>query len=261
MEADLLKALKKAATGVKLAAPEDLRASLKRNARAKKWKTRDVGALEGMVWHQELGWGSVEDVARYHTGKESHLAAGGVESIAYSFAIRRSGQVVLCNPLDRAVWSQGYKGRPGDENAEFLSVMFEGLFTGPGVNDPSAGAPTAAQLLAGLLLWRVGKDAWGWPDDALYGHYHFGKPACPGDVLQGVIEAVRANAAASKYDFGTVEGRQQALKDLGFNRGVVDGVWGPQSRGALVAFQAEHDLAADGVWGPASEAAVRVALG
>ena len=85
-------------------------------------------------------------------------------------------------------------------------------------------------------------------------------PACPGDALHAVIEAVRANAAALKYDFGAIEGRQQALRDLGFYKGTVDGVWGPRSRGALVAFQAEKGLDADGIWGPASEAAVRVAV-
>ena len=62
---------------------------------------------------------------------------------------------MLCNDLDRAVWSQGNGGRPGDENAEFLAVMFEGFFGGPGVTDPSVGEPNDAQLLAGLALWRL----------------------------------------------------------------------------------------------------------
>ncbi len=43
------------------------------------------------------GWESVEAVAKYHAGKTPHLRRGGVESIAYTFAIRREGQIVLCN--------------------------------------------------------------------------------------------------------------------------------------------------------------------
>jgi hypothetical protein len=211
-----------------------------------------------MAWHQELGWGSVEAVARYHTGKNSHLAKGGVRSISYTFAIRRDGQIVLCNDLDRAVWSQGFKGRPGDENAEFLSVLFEGLFHGEGVTDPTAGEPNSRQMLAGLALWSVCRDLWKWKEDCLHGHFHFGKPACPGATLQTVVQAVRVNVEKpAKPLFGTVASRQEALKTLGFYKGKADGVWGPVSKGALTAFQAKAGLPADGIWGPVTEAAIR----
>lgn len=260
MEAEILKSMSAGVRGLALPAPKDLREKLVRNAKGVKWKSRNVDALKGLVWHQELGWGSVEAVALYHTSKDSHLAKGGVESIAYTWAIRRDGQVVLCNDFGRATWSQGYKDRPGDENAEFMSVMYEGLFRGEHVTDPSAGEPNEEQLLAGLILWRICKQAWGWHSDDLYGHFHFGKPSCPGSTLGTVVEAVRGNAPKPSYDFGTVQGRQQALKDLGFYKGGVDGSWGPQSKGALTAFQAANDLAADGVWGPQTEAAVLRAL-
>jgi hypothetical protein len=146
-EREMLRAIAKTARALALPAAADARRKLVTNARAKPWKARSVAGLQGMVWHQELGWGSVEAVAEYHTGKESHLARGGVRSIAYTFAIRRNGQIVLCNDFDRAVWSQGYGGRAGDENAELVAVMFEGFFTGPGVTDPSVGEPNDAQLL------------------------------------------------------------------------------------------------------------------
>jgi hypothetical protein len=260
MEQEILAAWTKAAKAVGLPPGYDGRAELKKNARGKKWKKRDVEALEGMVWHQELGWGSVESVAEYHTGKESHLARGGVQSIAYTFAVRRDGQVVLCNDFDRAVWSQGYKGRSGDENSEFVSVMFEGLFAGPGVSDPSAGAPNDDQLLAALMLWRVCKGAWEWRECDLYGHFHFGKAACPGSALQSVIETIRANHEEPEHDLTTTTGRQEALASLGFYHGTIDGVWGPRSRGALIRFQEDRHLTADGVWGPNAEAAILRAL-
>ena len=256
METTILNRIAEASTGLGTIEPFDGRTSLKRNSRGKKWKTRDVDALKGMVWHQELGWGSVEAVAKYHTGKNSHLHRGGVESIAYTFAIRRDGQIVLCNDFKKAPWSQGFKGRPGDENAEFMSVMLEGLFKAPGVTDPSAGEPNDKQMLAGLTLWHVCREEWGWNENDLYGHYHFGKPACPGDTIQTIIDSVRANVQKPQYDFGTVEGKQQALKDLGFYAGAVDGSWGPQSRGALIRFQEKHGLVPDGIWGPKTEVAM-----
>lgn len=260
MQDDLLKSLRSGVRGLGLPAPRDARDELPRNPGGRKWKVRDTGALKGLVWHQELGWGSIEAVAHYHTGRDSHLVDGGAESIAYTWAVRRDGQILLCNDLDRATWSQGYRGRSGDENAEFMSAMYEGLFAGEGVTDPSAGHPNEEQLLAGLILWRVCRRAWNWQADDLYGHYHFGKPSCPGRSLEAVVEAVRANRPRREYDFASVTGRQQALERLGFYSGAIDGLWGPNSKGALVRFQSDHGLAADGVWGPRTEAAVRGAL-
>lgn len=256
MEQKILDQLISASRGASMLEPFDGRATLKRNPQGGKWNVREVEVLKGMVWHQELGWGSVEGVAAYHTGPDSHLHEGGVESIAYTFAIRRDGQIVLCNDFDKAVWSQGFKGRPGDENAEFMSVMFEGMFKGPDFNDPSAGEPNHEQILSALLLWRLCKEQWRWRTDDLYGHFHFGKPACPGSTLQAIIEAVRANSEKPKWHLGTAAGRQRALKDIGFYSGEVDGVWGPMSRGALIRFQESKGLVPDGIWGPRTEAAI-----
>ncbi len=125
METKILKMLDAAAQALKMEAPLDGRDTLAKNPAGKKWKKRDASALKGLVWHQELGWGSVENVAKYHTGNQSYLHDGAVESIAYTFAIRRNSQTVLCNDINKAPWSQGFKGRTGDENAEFLSVMFK----------------------------------------------------------------------------------------------------------------------------------------
>ena len=256
----LLPTLDAAAAALGTLEPFDGRGTLTRNSDVARWKRRTVGALKGMCWHQELGWGSVESVADYHTGPESHLRVGGMESISYTFAIRRNGQIVLCNDLDRRVWSQGYRDRAGDENSEFLSVMFEGYFRAPHVTEPSAGEPNDEQILAGLALWRTSRDLWGWGSSDLYGHYHFGKAACPGYTLQSIIESVRANGAPPTVDLGTTRGRQEALKALGFYEGAIDGDWGPVSKGALIRFQDGHGLSPDGVWGTTTDAAMRRAL-
>lgn len=194
MERELLARLTAATQAIGLPDAVDLRDQLATNRSGRQWRTRSIYDLNGMCWHQELGWGSVEAVARYHTGPESHLVAGGVESISYSLAIRRNGQIVLCNDLDKSTWSQGYRGRKGDENAEFLAVMYEGLFKGSGVTTSSAGEPNDLQMLAGLLLWQQAKRIWKWQGNDLFGHFQFGKPACPGQSLQSIIEAVRFNS-------------------------------------------------------------------
>jgi len=260
METKVMRRLVVATKGLKFPGLFDGRGKLAINPRGMKWKTRDPQKLKGLVWHQELGWGSVEAVAKYQTGKDSHLHRGGVESIAYTWAIRRSGQIVLCNDFNKATWSQGYKRRPGDENADFMSVMFEGLFQGPHVTDPSAGLPSYLQLLSGLLLWHACKNVWGWENDDLYGHFLFGKPSCPGHTLQTIIEAVRANIEKPTYELSSVQGRQEALRALGYYTGAVDGLWGPMSKGALIRFQSAHGLTADGVWGPKTQAAIGRAL-
>jgi len=54
--------------------------------------------------------------------------------------------------------------------------------------------------------------------------------------------------------------RQQALKQLGYDPGTLDGDFGPNTRHALQQFQTDQGLTADGVWGPKTEAALRAAL-
>ena len=49
---------------------------------------------------------------------------------------------------------------------------------------------------------------------------------------------------------------QNALAQAGFSPGAADGVFGPQTRNAVVSFQRAHGLAADGVCGPRTWAAL-----
>ena len=257
--------LQVAAPAMALPKPTDARSTLPTNPNGRHWRERDPKELQGLVLHQELGEGSLEAVARYHTGAQSHLVSGGTESIAYTWGIRKTGEIALCVDFDKAVWSQGYRERGGDENKEFMSVMMEGLFTGPHVTDPSAHEPTHEQLIAVVVLWRVCATVWEWREDGLYGHYHFGKASCPGYAGQALIETFRrapyhTPPPPPERDLTTAYGRQIALGQLGYNTGGADGIWGALSKGALIKFQQAVKLVPDGVWGKLTERAVLVAL-
>lgn len=222
----------------------DARHLLRRNEEYK-WKQRDPEKITGLVWHQALGWGTVEDVAEYHCGP-NHMSQKGLPGIAYTFAIRRDGEILLCNDIEDRTWSQGTREREGDENAEFASCMFEGRFWARDVNDANVGEPTPEQIMSGLRLWQICVDVFGWDKvSSLFGHFDFGKEACPGYTLQQIILAVRRPEPLADKD--NVMWVQKKLKQLGHYTGEIDGLWGPLSKRAVVEFQQQNDLEATGV--------------
>lgn len=178
-------------SGTHIPQPADLRTKLATNPEGRHWRKRKVTDLQGLVVHQALGNYSLEGIARYHTGEKSHLVAGGTESIAYTIGIRRNGEVALLNDLNKSTWSQGCRSIEGDENARYMAIVLEGLFDYDGCDSPNAKEPTPEQMISLLLLWNYCKKEWNWNHDQIYGHYHFGKPACPGKTLRTMIEAIK----------------------------------------------------------------------
>ena len=234
----------------------DLRGQLPTHP-TKRYGARPLTELRGMCWHQQAGRPNPDNVralravAAYHSGPDSHLAEGGAPGIAYSLAVAPDGCTYILHDLEVATWSQGWRDRPGDENRELVAVLFLGDFAGPG---HPGGEPTGAQLLAGLRLWECLSRAFLWDAGALWGHYLLGKPACPGNTLQAVVEAVRSHAAPPP-GLGTWHERQTALRAV-VPELVVDGVPGPATKAAIVRFQRTAGLVPDGVWGPATERAL-----
>ena len=53
---------------------------------------------------------------------------------------------------------------------------------------------------------------------------------------------------------------QQRLKNLGYYKGSIDGILGPQSISAIKKFQADNNLKVDGIVGPVTAAALNVTL-
>jgi hypothetical protein len=219
----------------------------------KSWDLRDPAKLKGVVLHQSLEvYGTASGNAKYHV-KPNHISKDGLPGLSYTLFIERRGRVILANPVECKPCSQGYGGRPGDENEEFLSICVGGNFSGPGYNGTQE--PTQSQLELLRRTWDHLKEVWGWTNSDLYGHYHFGKPSCPGNALMEFIDSLRPQMFTS-----TVE-RQKALQRLDYYKGDVDGKWGPASKAALIEFQKTAGLIPDGVWSDKTSMAVKAAMG
>ena len=233
----------------------DYRSILPRHA-TRVWRKRPLNELRGMVWHQTLSSGSTIAVANYHVGP-NHISSSGLPGISYTFSIEKDGKTLLCNALEDVTYSQGDRTKPGDENRLYIAACFTGNFDAPGYN--GSDVVSAEQMQAGLRLWLACCEQFGWSGKRLFGHYHFGKPKCPGTVLSQLIESVRAAGEPefSTYDFETIAGRQAALRSVGHYGGAIDGLWGTQSRLALTAYQKAAGLTVDGIWGPETEEALR----
>ena len=219
----------------------------------KKWEERDPAELKGLVVHQSLEeYGTASGNAKYHVGP-NHISEDGLPGLSYTIFIERAGRAILANPVERKTYSQGYGGRLGDENEEFLSICVGGNFSAPGYAGTQTPTPAQTDLLA--KVWEHLKLTWGWFNSDLYGHAHFGKPTCPGNELMEFIEAHRPIVFMSANE------RQRILAKLGYYKGNVDGHWGPASKTALVEFQRTAGLIPDGVWGDKTSEAVKTAIG
>jgi len=241
---------------------KDARATLAKHA-TKKWSTRDPSKLKGAVYHQSLAHnGSAAATARYHAGP-NHISKDGLPGLSYTMFVEDKA-VYLANDIESKTLSQGDASQPGDENEMYMAVCFGGNFSGPGYQGTEE--PSPFQVETAQSLWAHLKGIFGWKNNQLFGHYDFGKPACPGHVLGAFIEKVNLDkdwsdkSVLHQIDTSTIQGRQSALKTLGYYQGDADGIWSLECKGALVMFQRAVGLTADGVWGKMSQAAINTAL-
>jgi len=197
----------------------------------------------------------------YHIGP-NHVSETGCPGLLYTFFISLDGVIHWCNDLEDITWSQGGHGSPvphTNANTNFIAIVCAGDF--------SKSEPTFSQMLSLLSLWGHLTGRRPCSDipielsavlkcsvNALWGHHNFGKPACPGKTLETIVDAVRYHHEIRHLE--TTSDWQKALCDAGYVIDI-DGVWGPLSKAALVAFQRDHgDLVVDGIRGPLSEAAL-----
>lgn len=245
---------------LKLPFVKDGRTVLARNS-AKQWAPRDPAKLQGLCLHQGLDANaSAKGTAKYDCGP-NHISAEGLPGLSYTGFVERDGILWMAWDVECKTWSQGYSERPGDENEQFMAFCFGGNFSGQGYQGTQE--PSPEQLATAHLLWEACQKLWGWKNNQLYGHYHFGKPACPGFTLTDLVETYNADKdwVDARYDLTEIEGRQSALRDIAGYKGAIDGVWSLECRFTLTEFQKKAGLKPDGVWGPKTNAAVLAALG
>lgn len=212
-------------------------------------------------------------VTRKVRGRDKPIRIGGgrgFPGVPYTYVVPtrpalQNGKFVVyrCNDDDWITWhTRGH-------NADAVGIAFCGNFASRhapkastrDVDDTAFDAGTS--FILDYLLPRhglTGKD--------IRGHFDAGKAACPGDQLEAWVREQRGehvdwalpDGPEDDRPLDTWEQRQIALAALGFDVGVIDGVWGFDTRGGLEAFQEHAGLVVDGVWGPLSERHLRAAL-
>ena len=91
----------------------------------------------------------------------------------------------------------------------------------------------------------------------------------PGGVVPQILPPLLPGTVTTSWEMGGIPRRgtpdfykwvQTSLNTIMDYNLKVDGIWGPFSKGSLVAFQSQSGLLADGIPGPNTEAAIKEAL-
>ncbi|MEO9482556.1 MAG: N-acetylmuramoyl-L-alanine amidase [Ekhidna sp.] len=208
----------------------------------RRWGTRHLSKIDKIVLHQELGEADVEAVNNYHI-KPNHISPKGCPHICYHYAIRKNGEIVQTNELSSVTWHT--KG----ENISAVGIMVVGNFNGPGY-DMGTSEPTKEQIKSIKFLVDYLQKSLRLTNQDIYGHYHFGKPACPGYELQKLVESFRDNLPEGPKVEKSVKEVQKRLNKLGYAAGAEDGIHGIKTLAAIRRFQFTNGLAVDGIMGP-----------
>lgn len=216
------------------------------------WPFRRKEQVLGVCCHQNAGGVNPKITAEYHTSPDNHITPGRpLPSICYHIAILPSDPVpwLVADPLWRT-YSQGAPA-PGDENTHLIAILVMGNFDGPGHKGKLA-TPLQGQMVA--LEHAVGlcQEWFGFSDAGLFGHYHFGKAACPGYTIQEWIEQRRKAAPDLKTELdwqkALLRWNPKCLPKYG-----ADGRWGEECRRAVTAFQLTRRIQVTGLRDPFTE--------
>jgi len=219
----------------------------------KEWEQREVKDILGTCIHHtgSRNTKNVAGIARYHSGP-NHISDDGLPGICYHIAIPDlDGPAwLVSDPLNR-IYGQGSGNHPGDENGHLLAVVVLGGFTGPGYKGYSEG-PTAGQFAKLVRVVDWAQFVFQFGNEGLFGHYNFGKAACPGYWGMQWIDERRVGCAGLETD---LEWQQHLLKwdPNCLPKYGPDGDWGGESKYATKKFQAAHDLWATGLQDPFTE--------
>lgn len=201
-----------------------------------------------------------EKTAAYHVSA-NHVSGTGCPGLLYGFAISTQvhpDKVLLCNDLQSITWSQGkgddgsHPEYSGDENRHLVSVLVMGDFDEIG-RGRGRGDPSRSQLMRWDLLMSWLESTFRFDHNGLFGHYHFGKAACPGRTLREQIEARRAIVHRGLDTDADWQKALLAWDPTCLPRYGADGVWGEESRRALIRFERSNQHRIDGFRDPFTE--------
>ena len=212
------------------------------------WRKRALSEIDKIIIHQELGESSVENVNTYHisVSPKNHITPKGCPHICYHYAIRKNGEIVQTNELSDISWH--CKG----QNQHSIGIMLQGNFSGPGY-DLGTSEPTPEQINSTKELVNFLLESLNLANTDVFGHYYFGKPACPGYVMQEWVEKKRNTESPAQEAMAvkkSVDEIQKRLNKLGYNAGKADGMLGVKTQSAIRAFQTDQQLISDGIVGP-----------
>lgn len=216
------------------------------------WPVRKRESILGACVHQNAGGTDPCITAQYHTSPDNHITPGRpLPSICYHLALLPNEDVpwLVADPLWRT-YAQGSPA-PGDENTHLLAILVMGNFDGPGHRGKQA-APTPKQMHALDIAVGWAQRTFKFTDSGLFGHYHFGKAACPGYTVQEWIEQRRRYGAHLKTDLAW----QQALlrwRPTCLPKYGADDDWGEESKRAVTSFQIAHRIQVTGLRDPFTE--------
>jgi len=146
----------------------------------RRWAKWELTTINKIIIHQELGEANVEAVNRYHL-KPNHISSRGCPHFCYHYDIEKTGEVIQANELNQITWHTTGQNNTG------IGIMLAGNFAGQG-HEMGITEPTPEQIHSLEELCDYLINAFGLSNRDVYGHYHFGKPAGPGYVVQEWIE-------------------------------------------------------------------------
>jgi hypothetical protein len=210
-----------------------------------KWERRSLDDVVGLCIHQNgsENFTNPKETASYHTHVGCHIFKDerACPSIAYHIAIPDvAGPAWLVANLLDVTAAQGDADHPGYENKALVSVLVMGLYRGPGVVGHDAPSPRQLKNLNAVATWL--EHVFHFGAEGIFGHYMFGKAGCPGYWGMQWIEAQRAEVTKRLSSPHAWQMALRRWKPEMFARFGVDGVWGAESKRALIAYQREHGL-------------------
>jgi hypothetical protein len=219
---------------------EDMVDILEWNSTGRIWGKRRIEDIDKIIIHQSLSDGKIENINKYLIGPNNHISpVKGCPHICYHMAINKDGKLLLLNNFSDRTWHTKGQNRIG------ISICVLGNFIGTGYN--KGHEPTNEQLKALEFLIEFLLDKLNLSQKDVYGHYHYGKPACPGKTCSEIIESFR-NDRKIDVDIGyslfnrldTMKEIQEALLLLDSNALPIygaDGIAGEETKTAIVKFQ------------------------